>query len=73
MPSYGLFTTERVARERARIKGTGDGGSELFVVPATINGEDAFAVVDETDRHTHYEYDAKAEPGQRLRKREGLF
>jgi hypothetical protein len=43
------------------------------VVPASINGEDAFAVVDEADRETFYEYDAKAEPGQRLRKREGLF
>lgn len=73
MPSYGLFTTEGVAEERMRKKGTGDYGSQLYVVPASINGEPAFAVVDEADRETFYEYNAKAQPGQRLVKREGLF
>lgn len=53
---YDLEQAERVA----------GGETNRHVVPAKLDGEDAFAVVDSADRESDVEYDSSAPPGHRF-------
>lgn len=63
MTVLGLYPSGDQARTRIRFAGE----VRLEVVPATIDGVLAHAVVTEDDRGLEYSWDSYAEPGHRLR------
>ena len=65
MVCFGLFSSASAAEGHAtRIYG----GCKLYTVPAMLNGDRCFAVVDGTDRHSLYTYDLARPRGHRLKK-----
>lgn len=64
MGVFGLYTDEGVAQRMA------GGDVSRHVVPATIDGFAAWAVVDSLDRDKEFSYDSYAPPGSRLTRKD---